>query len=84
MCRREDNGLRDCLDLQVFTDLEGKDPFLRSAKLDEDGVAVAPNLAVINVNLTGVLNTVHLAICASLRGVLVCPLLLPPAVTGRG
>ncbi|BGP28131.1 short-chain dehydrogenase/reductase SDR family protein [Rhodotorula toruloides] len=47
---------------QVFTDAEGKDPFLRSAKLDEDGLALAPNLAVISVNLVGVLNTVHLAI----------------------
>ncbi|GJN94695.1 hypothetical protein Rhopal_007786-T1 [Rhodotorula paludigena] len=48
---------------QVFTDPEGKDPFLRSAQLDpETGAAKAPNLAVINVNLVGVLNTVHLAI----------------------
>ncbi|BGP35953.1 hypothetical protein JCM10296v2_007805 [Rhodotorula toruloides] len=47
---------------QVFTDPEGKDPFLRSAKLDEDGLAVPPDLAVINVNLIFVLNTVHLAI----------------------
>ncbi|BGP52296.1 hypothetical protein JCM10450v2_008267 [Rhodotorula kratochvilovae] len=47
---------------QVFTDPEGKDPFLRSAALDEDGQAAAPNLKVIDVNLVGVLNTVHLAI----------------------
>ncbi|GAA6054833.1 hypothetical protein JCM3770_004096 [Rhodotorula araucariae] len=47
---------------QVFTDPEGKDPFLRSARLDEAGQAAPPNLKVIDVNLAGVLNTVHLAI----------------------
>jgi hypothetical protein len=48
--------------LQVFTDPEGKDPFLRSARLPEGGSLKSPNLAVINVNLVGVLNTVHVAI----------------------
>lgn len=48
--------------IQVFTDPEGKDPFLRSASLSSSGDLAAPNLKVIQVNLEGVLNTVHVAV----------------------
>ncbi|ORY47096.1 hypothetical protein BCR35DRAFT_356234 [Leucosporidium creatinivorum] len=47
---------------QVFTDPEGKDPFLRSAQLDSEGDLDAPNFKVVQVNLMGVLNTVHVAV----------------------
>ncbi|GAA5915451.1 hypothetical protein JCM6882_007896 [Rhodosporidiobolus microsporus] len=74
---------------QVFNTPDGKDPFLASARLPSststDGdaqPAKAPSYAVIEVNLKGVLNTVHLAIAhfraqppdplTSLRGRLVC------------
>ncbi|GAA5970403.1 hypothetical protein JCM11641_001698 [Rhodosporidiobolus odoratus] len=50
---------------QVFTTPDGKDPFLSSARLPDESCAEAPNvpnLKVIDVNLKGVLNTVHLAV----------------------
>ncbi|GAA6016659.1 hypothetical protein JCM10207_000138 [Rhodosporidiobolus poonsookiae] len=48
---------------QVFSTPDGRDPFFTSARLSPDGSApAAPNLKVIDVNLNGVLNTVHLAV----------------------
>ncbi|GAA5828486.1 hypothetical protein JCM11251_000815 [Rhodosporidiobolus azoricus] len=69
---------------QVFNTPDGKDPFLSSARLSSSsGEQVKlPNYLVIDVNLKGVLNTVHLAIShfrdqspdsfTSLRGRIVC------------
>ncbi|GAA5852047.1 hypothetical protein JCM8547_000141 [Rhodosporidiobolus lusitaniae] len=49
---------------QVFDTPDGKDPFLASARLDEGTgeVGKQPNYMVIEVNLEGILNTVHLAV----------------------